>query len=255
MRNLICLLFGLCAGFSAFPARAQGAGELLVFAASSLTDVMTEAGEAYAKTGKPKPVFSFAASSALARQIESGAPAGIFISADVDWMNYLAARQLIAGDSRSTFLGNQLVLITPADRPLKLAVTPGFALAAQLGGGKLALADPMGVPAGRYAKAALEYLGVWAAVEASVVRADNVRGALAFVERGEAAAGVVYATDARLTNKVTVVDTFPPGSHPPISYPLGIITAQDTPEARAFRDFLLGEQARAIYRRHGFSVR
>jgi molybdate transport system substrate-binding protein len=236
------------------PARAQ-ADRLLVFAAASLAEAMTEIGEAYAKLGKPKPVFSFAASSALARQIENGAPASLFISADEEWMDYLAQRTLIAAETRASLLGNTLVLVTPADRPRQLAPAPGFALPEALAGGKLALADPDSVPAGRYAKAALEHLDVWEAVERSVVRGESVRAALAFVERGEVPFAVVYATDAALTKKVAVAGIFPPDSHPPISYPLAVVRAHDTPAARAFRAFLLGPEAMSVFRKYGFVVK
>ncbi len=247
-------LLAVCA-MLARPIHAQEPDKLIIFAASSLTEALTEVSEAYAKTGKPKPVLSFAASSALAHQIENGAPAALFASADEEWMDYLAAHNLIVADTRTSFLGNTLVLVSPADRPLKVTIGPGFPLAAALGGGKLSLADPMSVPAGKYGKAALENLGVWSAVEANVVRGDNVRNALAFVERGEAAAGIVYATDAALTKKVVVTGTFPETSHPPISYPLAIVAGHDTPAARAFRDFLLGAEAKAVYRKYGFAVK
>ena len=152
-------------------------------------------------------------------------------------------------------LANSLVLIAPANKPLSLRVEQGFPLAKALGGGKLSLADPSSVPAGRYAKAALEKLGVWASVEKSVVGSENVRSALAFVERGEAAAGAVYATDAALSQKVVVVGTFPSDSHPPISYPLAIVAGHDGQDAQAFRAFLMGDEAKAIYRKFGFAVK
>lgn len=251
---LIAPLFAAC--FAALtPARAQESGKLIVFAAASLTEALNEIGDAYAKTGKARPVFSYAASSALARQIENGAPAGLFVSADEEWMDYLAQRKLIAPESRASFLGNTLVLITPVDRAQQVTIRPGFDLAKLLGTGKLSLADPDNVPAGRYAKAALENLKVWSTVESHVVRGDNVRGALAFVERGEAAGGIVYGTDAALTKKVAVAGVFPADSHPPISYPLAVISAHDTAAARAFRDFLLGETAKAVYRKFGFAVK
>ncbi|MSO72441.1 MAG: molybdate ABC transporter substrate-binding protein [Rhodospirillaceae bacterium] len=241
-------------GYAA-PTCAQGADKILVFAASSLTEALTEIGDAYARSGQPRPVFSFAASSTLARQIENGAPAAVFVAADEEWMDYLAARKLIVAGTRNAFLGNSLVLITPADRPLHLRIETGFPLATAIGMGKLALADPDSVPAGRYAKAALENLGVWQAVASNVVRGDGVRSALAFVERGEAAAGIVYATDAMLTRKVAVVGSFPPASHAAISYPLAILAGHDTAAARGFRDFLLGEEAGAVYRKFGFAVK
>ena len=187
---IVCVVVGLCIAIGASPLRAQEAGKLIVFAASSLTEALTDVGNAYAKTGKPKPVFSFAASSALARQIENGAPAGLFVSADEEWMDYLDQRKLIVPTSRTSFLGNTLVLITPADRPLNIAITMGFELKRTLGTSKLAIADPTGVPAGRYAKAALESLGIWQSVQDNVVRGDNVRSAMVV---GEARAAVMVA--------------------------------------------------------------
>lgn len=251
-RRAIALL-AVSAAFVA-PVRAAEP-QLLVFAAASVTETLTAVGDAYAATGKPKPVFSFAASSALARQIESGAPAAIFVSADEEWMDYLAQRNLIVPPSRVSLLANTLVLIRPEARPLDVMIGPNFPLAAALGNGKLSLADPDSVPAGKYAKAVLENLGVWTAVESKVVRAENVRAALAFVERAEAAAGIVYATDAMLAPKTKVVGTFPATSHPPISYPMALVKGHDGPDAQAFHAFMQSEAARAIYRRFGFSVK
>lgn len=248
VRILTFALLLCCAG----AARAADDAKLIVFAASSLTEVMNEVGDAYAKTGQPRPVFSFAASSALARQIENGAPAGVFASADEKWMDYLAQRKLIAPATRAAFVGNRLVLIAPADRPLDIKIAPDFPLKEALKGGKLSLGDPASVPAGKYAKAAFEHLKVWDALTPSVINADNVRGAMAFVERGEAAAGVVYATDAALTKKVFVAGTFPENSYPPVSYPIGVIAANDTPAARAFRAFVLGADAKAVFAKYGF---
>ncbi len=250
--RILALIFALAI---APPATAQETPRLLVFAAASLTEALSETGKAYAAAGHAAPVFSFAASSALARQIENGAPAALFISADEEWMDYLAQRDLVVPASRVSFLGNSLVLVAPAGETLGIDIAPNFDLAGALKGRRLALADPTGVPAGRYAQAALEALGAWKAVTPLVVRADNVRAALTFVERKEAAAGIVYATDAALTNKVEIVGTFPAGSHPPISYPLAIVAKNETPEARAFRDFLLGDVAKGIYRKYGFAVR
>ncbi len=252
---LATALFAVWAVVFAGAACAQGSDKLVIFAASSLTEAMNDVGEAYAKTGKPKPVFSFAASSALAKQIENGAPAAMFVSADEMWMDYLSQHKLVIADTRVSFLGNTLVLVAPADRPLHLTIGPNFPLAKSIGTGKLSLADPDAVPAGKYAKAALESLGVWKSVEANVIRGENVRSALAFVERGEAAAGIVYSTDAALTQKVAVVGAFPETSYPPISYPLAIVAGHDTPAARAFRDFMLGDAAKAVYRKYGFAVK
>jgi molybdate transport system substrate-binding protein len=245
----VSLVLALTAG------KVFAADNLLVFAAASLTETLGAVGDAYAATGHTKPTFSFAASSALAKQIENGAPAALFVSADEQWMDYLADRQLIVPPSRVTFLGNTLVLIAPADHPLKLKIAAGFPLAQALGSSKLSLADPDSVPAGKYAKAALENLGVWRSVEGSVARGENVRAAMAFVERGEAAAGVVYGTDAALSKKVVVVDTFPAITHGPITYPVAIVKGQDSPEPQAFRAFMLSDAAKAIYRKYGFEVK
>jgi molybdate transport system substrate-binding protein len=245
LKRLI-LGLGLLLTAGAHPARAaqDGDGRVLVFAASSLTDVMNALVEAYAAAGGSKPALSFAASAALARQIENGAPASLFISADEQWMDYVAARGLIAADTRVSFLGNALVLISPA-----------FALASALNGGKLAMGDPDSVPVGRYGKTALENLGVWAQLEPHVIRTDNVRVALAFVARGEAAAGIVYATDAASAKNVAVVGAFPESAYPPVSYPVAVMAQNDTPAARAFRDFLLSPAARAVFETFGFRVK
>jgi len=225
----------------------------LVFAAASLADALTEVGAAYEKTGAVKPTFSFAASSALARQIENGAPAGLYISADEQWMDYVAARNLTTPGTRISLLANRIVLVAATALPIEIGV--GFPLAAALGRDKLALADPDSVPAGRYAKAALENLGVWRDIEANVVRAENVRAALTFVERGEAKAGVVYATDAALSKKVILVGVFPEISHPLITYPAALIGQNPNAEARAFYDFMSSDAAKNIYRRYGFAVK
>lgn len=227
----------------------------LVFAAASLTDALTAVGDEYAKAGHEKPVFSFAASSALARQIEKGAPAALFVSADEQWMDYLSERKLLAPGTRTDLLGNRLVLIAPAAHPMTLTIEPDFPLERALDGGKLALADPDAVPAGKYAKAALTFLGLWDAVAPSVVRADNVRAALAFVERGEANAGVVYATDAAVAKNVVVAGVFPEASHPPIRYPAALIGAKPDAEAQTFFVFLQTDAAKAVFRSYGFSVK
>ncbi len=250
-RTFIISLFAAALAFAPL-ARAADADQTLVFAASSLTDALNEIGEAYAKSGKPKPVFSYAASSALAKQIENGAPAHVFISADEQWMDYVAEKKMIVADTRASFLGNTLVLVTPMDKPIKTTIAPGFPLLKLLNGGKLAMGDPDSVPVGKYGKAALENLKVWSDVEASVVRADNVRAALNFVERGEAAAGIVYATDAAVSKKVAVAATFPESSYPPVSYPIAVVAGHDTPDAKAFHDFVLGVQAKAIFVKYGF---
>jgi molybdate transport system substrate-binding protein len=237
----------------ALPARAQ---DLTVFAAASLQNAFEEVGRLFQhRTGRAVR-FSFAASSALARQIEQGAPAAVFASADEQWMDWLRQRRLIVPDSRRSLLGNRLVLVVPAAaRATRVELKPNFDLAGLLGGGRWVSGDPSHVPVGRYAQQALTMLGVWSFAQPRLVRAENVRVALAFVERGEAAAGVVYATDAALAPKVRVAAEFPPDSHTPITYPVAVIARHDSPSARDFLRFLDGPQAREIYRRFGFSVR
>ncbi len=223
-----------------------------VFAAASLTDVLEEVGNAYT-AGTQVPVrFSFAASSALARQIESGAPADAFVSADQDWMNYLTERNLIQPATRADIVSNSLVLVAPVDSKLTLKISQGFPLAKALGEkGRIATGDPASVPAGKYAKAALTALGVWSTVESRLIPAENVRSALNFVALGEAPLGIVYATDARGNAKIRVVDTFPAGSHEAIRYPAAATTRGST-EATAFVKFLQGAEARTIFDKFGF---
>jgi molybdate transport system substrate-binding protein len=228
-------------------------GELLVFAASSLTDALNEIGTAYERDQRQTVKFSYAASSALAHQIESGARADVFFSADTDWMDYLQKAKLIDTATRHAIVGNALVLVAPADSGAHLKIAPGFPLAAALGAdGHLSTGDPDSVPVGRYAKAALTSLGVWDSVSARIVRADNVRSALQFVARGEAPFGIVYATDALVEKKVRVVDTFPANSHPPIIYPAAA-TSQSTSGGARFVHYLEGSAAQAIFRRYGFT--
>ncbi|HWA22146.1 MAG TPA: molybdate ABC transporter substrate-binding protein [Caulobacterales bacterium] len=254
-RHFLHLAFGIAAliGLAA-PANAQPEKKpLLVYAASSLTDALNQAADAYAAAGRVRPTLSYAASSTLARQIEQGARADLFISADEDWMNYLAERKLIEPATRVSILSNKLVLVAPADRPLKVKIAPGFDLNGALAGGKLAMADPESVPAGKYGRAALQALGAWNAVEADVARAENVRAALRFVETGDAAAGIVYFTDARASgDKVVIVGEFPQSSFPKISYPLAAIKGGQSEEAKAFAAFLRGPKAQAIFRSQGF---
>jgi molybdate transport system substrate-binding protein len=225
----------------------------LVYAASSLTDVMNALGDAFAATGKARPQFSFAASSELARQIEQGAKADIFISADEQWMDYLDGKNLIDKPSRQALLGNTLVLITPTDKPLTVSLAAGLDLSAAIGDGKLAMADPDAVPAGRYGREALTQLGAWAGVEGKVARAANVRDALRLVESGEAAAGIVYGTDARASTKVAVAGTFPESSHAPIVYPIALTAGRSG--GAEFAMFLKSDAAKAVFERFGFSVR
>ena len=227
----------------------------LVLAAASLQESLDEAARAWAATGHEKPVLSFAASSALARQIETGAPADLFISADEPWMDAVAAQGLIRPGTRVSFLANSLVLVAPVASRVHLAIRHGFPLARALAGGRLAMADPDAVPAGKYGKAALTSLGVWPSVENDIARAENVRAALALVERGAAPLGIVYATDARASKAVRVVGVFPAASHPPITYPVAVLKASTSPDAEAFRRFLTGARGKAIFARYGFTTR
>ena len=225
--------------------------ELLVFAAASLTNVLGELAANWEKTSGVPVKLSFAASSALARQIEAGGAADVFLSADQEWMDYLEARGLLRKDSRRDLAGNQLVLIAPADSQAAIAIAPGFKLAQALAGGRLAVADPDTVPAGRYARAALTNLGVWDSVSGQLARAENVRAALVYVSRGEAPLGIVYSTDAQIDPKVGVVTTFPDNSHPPISYPAAA-TAKAGPQAAAFLGYLSSAPAVLVWKKHGF---
>jgi molybdate transport system substrate-binding protein len=234
---------------------APAPAEVTVFAAASLTNAMQEIGKNYeaAKGGKVK--FSFAASSALARQIEAGAPAQIYASANVKWMNYVADKGLIEKGTRKTPIGNKLVLIAPADSKLnKVEIGKGFDLAKLLGAdGRLSVGDPDHVPAGIYAKEALQKTGAWKAVEPRLARADSVRAALVLVEKGEAPLGVVYETDAKVSSKVKIVGVFPGDSHKPIVYPFAIVKGQDNAASRAFFDYVTGEPGLAVFVKYGFS--
>jgi len=235
------------------PAVAQAA-ELVVFAAASLKEALDEAAKLYAAQGGQAPRISYAASPALARQIESGAPADMFISADLDWMEYLQQRNLIQPGTRKNWLGNQLVIAVPADTPLTLDIKPGFDLARALKGGRLSMADPDSVPAGKYGKAALQNLGVWNSVEGAVIRAENVRAALLFVSRGEAPLGIVYATDVASDPAVKVAGVFPENTHPPIVYPIAITAGSSNPDARRLLDFLTSATAQPSFEKRGFTA-
>ena len=249
--HLIVLLFAILAPA---PASAQAKGPL-VLAAASLQEALTAAADAWAAQRHDRPILSFAGSSALARQIEAGAPADLFLSADQDWMDAVAAKGLLRPGTRSDFLTNRLVLIAPAGRGGKMAIRRGFPLARALGNGRLAMADPASVPAGKYGKAALASLGIWPAVSGRVAAAENVRAALAMVERRQAPYGIVYETDARAAPGVRVIGVFPAASHPPISYPLAQLARSRHPDAAAFRRFLLSARGKAIFRRFGFGVK
>ena len=254
MRRPLHLLCLLLAALLATPASAGERGPL-VLAAASLQESLTAAADAWTARGHARPILSFAASSALARQIEAGAPADLFLSADEPWMDEILAKGLARPRTRATFLTNRLVLVAPADQKAVLAIRRGFPLARALGAGHLAMADPDSVPAGRYGKAALTALGVWPAVAGRVAAAENVRAALALVERRQAPYGIVYETDARASPAVRIVGVFPAASHPPIAYPLALLARSTHREAEGFRRFLLSPPAKAIFRRYGFGTR
>src|SRR5262245_6836557 len=245
MRTACVLILALAA---AVPAKAK---TITVFAAASLKDALDESAKAYESRTSDKIVVSYGASSALAKQIESGAPADLFISADLDWMDYLEQRRLINPDSRRNLLRNRLVLIVPADNKVSVNIAPGFPLASLLGSGRLAMANPDAVPAGKYGKASLEALGVWKDVRSKVASTENVRAALLLVSRGEAPMGIVYKTDAAVEPKVRVAGVFPENTHPPIVYPIAM-TANAKPAATAFMDWLGKPEAQAIFKKFGF---
>jgi len=236
-------------------ARAQTPRPVVVFAAASLQTALNAiAAEWQRETGK-RVTFSFAASSALARQLEQGAPADVFAAADLDWMDWAEQRNLIRRDTRRTLLGNTLVLVEAAERPAtRLPIVPGFALAAAIGDSRLATGNPQSVPVGRYARAALTSLGVWAEVGPRIAGTDNVRAALALVARGEARFGIVYETDARTEPRVRVIGTFPAGSHPPILYPFAVTATSTNPDAAAFLGHLGSPAAVRIFEAEGFAV-
>ncbi len=226
---------------------------LVILAASSLTDALNEIGPAFTGATHRKVIFSYAASSALARQIEAGAPADVFMSADTDWMDYLQTRNLINPHTRQNVLGNTLVLISPADSTVSVTIVPHFELAKLLGDGRLATGNPDSVPVGKYAKEALTKLGVWPDVQDKIAAADNVRAALALVARGEAPLGIVYRTDALVEKKVRIVADFPASSHAPIIYPIAT-TANAQPGAADFALFLMTPTAQAIFAKYGFDT-
>ena len=247
MRFACALLIAFAA---ALPAKAS-AETITVFAAASLKDALDANVKGFRAGSSDRVVVSYAASSALAKQIVAGAPADIFISADLEWMDYLDQRKLIKRDTRRNLLRNRLVLIAPADSKVSVEIVPGFALAKLLGNGRLAMANPDAVPAGKYGKAALEALGVWKDVQSKVASAENVSAALVLVARGEAPFGIVYRTDAAVDPKVRVVGTFPENTHPPIVYPIAL-TASAKPAAKAFMDWLGKPEAREIFKKFGF---
>ncbi|HVW71007.1 MAG TPA: molybdate ABC transporter substrate-binding protein [Steroidobacteraceae bacterium] len=251
---LRCLLAWVC--FVVFwggttAAAADERPAVLVFDAASLTDVVDELGRDFTERAHVQVKSAPAASSTLAKQIEAGANADVFFSADLEWMDYLDQRKLLRPGSRHDVVRNRLVLIAPADSKVAVKIAPGFDLLKALGDGKLATGDPDSVPVGKYAHAALEKLGIWDRVSSRIVRAENVRTALAFVARGEVPLGIVYRTDALAEKRVRIVDVFPEDTHPPIIYPVAV-TSKGGPAAQEFVDFLTSDAAKSVFLKYGF---
>jgi molybdate transport system substrate-binding protein len=243
---LACVVTGSALGVQA--------ADVTVFAAASLKEAMDEQARQFAAGTGNKVTISYGASNALARQIDAGAPADVFLSADLDWMDYLDQRHLLAPGTRFNLLRNTLVLIAPASSKSTLVIGPDFGLAAALGPEKLAMANPDSVPAGKYGRAALEKLGVWSGVEKQVARAENVRAALVLVSRGEAPFGIVYSTDALADKGVRVLDTFPPDSYPAIVYPAAAIATAKSAMARSLLEYLRSPAARPVWEKYGFGM-
>jgi len=235
------------------PTEAQGS-DVLVFAAASLKNALDAVNAQWAKETGKKAVISYASSPALAKQIEQGAPAQMFISADLDWMDYLATKSLIKPETRSNLLGNRIVLIAPKDKAQPVEIKPGLDLAKLLGDGRLAMANVDAVPAGKYGKAALEKLGLWSGVSGKIAQAENVRAALLLVSRGEAPAGIVYQTDAAADATVKIIGTFPEDTHPPIVYPIALTASATHPDAAAFLAYIRSDKAKPLFQAQGFTV-
>ncbi|MES5100436.1 molybdate ABC transporter substrate-binding protein [Agrobacterium sp. BA1120] len=243
---------GLVASGMSFPAFAQD--KVTIFAAASMKNALDAANAEWAKETSNEATVSYAASSALAKQIEAGAPADLFISADLAWMDYVAGKKLIKEDTRTNLLGNRLVLVAPADKATPVDIKQGFDLAKLVGDGKLAMGAVDSVPAGKYGKAALEKLGVWSSVEGKVAGAESVRAALVLVSRGEAPYGIVYQTDAAADPGVKIVGTFPQDSHDPIIYPVAILSESKSPAAAAYLEFLKSAKAAPFFEKQGFTI-
>jgi molybdate transport system substrate-binding protein len=257
-RQCLTSILSACAAVSllclATVSPASAAEKITVFAAASMKNALDAANAAYRADKGVEVTTSYAASSALAKQIEAGAPADVFISADLDWMDYLAGKRLITPETRSNLVGNRIVLVAPKDKAKPVEIKTGFDLAGLLGDSRLAMGSVDSVPAGKYGKAALEKLGVWAAVAPKVAGVENVRGALALVSRGEAAYGIVYQTDAAADPGVAIVGTFPQATHPPIIYPVAALSASKNPSVAAYLDFLKSPKAAPFFQSQGFAI-
>lgn len=245
------LVVGLALACFSIPAQAE---DVVVFAAASLKNALDDAAVAWKQATGKTAVMSYAASNALARQIEAGAPADIFFSADRDWMDYAASRKLIRPATRIDLLGNDLVLITRKNAAAQITLQPGLDLASVLEGGRLAMGQVDAVPAGKYGRAALEKLGAWDGVKDRTAQTENVRAALLLVSRGEAPLGIVYKTDAVSDPSVRIVATFPEGSHPPIVYPVAIVQDSANPDAASLLEFLRSARAKPFFEKQGFRI-
>ena len=247
-------VLALLAAFAGMPQQAAAQDTLTVFAAASMRNALDDVDKAFTKATGIEVTASYAASSALAKQIAQGAPADVYVSANIKWMDFLDGKKLIKPGTRINLLGNQLVLIAPSDSKLgHVTIGQGFDIAKLAGKDRIAVADTKAVPAGLYAKAALTSLGAWKAAEPKLAQAENVRATLAYVARGETPLGIVYATDAKAEPKVKVIGVFPAGSHPPITYPVAAIAADKNAHSVAYLGFLQTPAAKAIFERYGFS--
>ncbi len=256
-RTLLGMSLALAVSFApAFDAAQAQTKDLVIFAAASMKNALDEAAANWVKeSSKPAPKISYAASNTLAKQLENGAPADLFVSADLDWMDYAASKNLIKPDTRVSLLANRIVLVAGKDSTATLDLKPGADLAGAVGTGRLAMGNVDSVPAGKYGKAALEKLGAWEKVKDKIAQADNVRAALLLVERGEAPLGIVYETDARASQGVKTVALFPAESHPPISYPFALMRrAEGDATARGFLSFATGAEALPVWQRFGFTL-
>ena len=254
MRRIVLVLGLALAAIGTVPPAGAASGDVVVFAAASLKNVLDAVNTDNEKAGGKHANISYAASSTLAKQIENAAPADIFISADLKWMDYLDGKHLIDDASRVNLLGNTLVLIAPKDSKIETKIADGFPLATLLGDGHLAMANTDSVPAGKYGKAALTKLGVWNSVKDKIAQADNVRAALKLVSTGEAPLGIVYGTDAKSDLNVKVIDTFPEGTHPPIIYPIAITASSTNADAPTLLAYLKSSAAQSIFKDQGFKI-
>ncbi len=244
----------LAACFALSGAASAQARDVVVFAAASLKNALDETSAAWMQETGKRVVVSYAASNALAKQIEAGAPVDLFIPADMDWMDYAVSRGLISPESRISLLGNSLVLVAPKGSGVQVSLQPGLDLGSILGSGRLVMGHVDAVPAGKYGKAALERLGAWTGVKGRIAQTDNVRAALLLVSRGEAPLGIVYKTDALSDPNVEIAATFPEGSHPPIVYPVALTKDSTNADAASFLTFLRSDKAKSFFEKQGFTV-